>query len=319
MPLPGEIVAAKPLLVIVGPTAIGKTATAIRVAQELEGEIIGADSRQIYQQMDIGTAKPSAEELAAVPHHLIDIIPPDAVFTAKDFKIAATSLIQQIHQRHCLPIIVGGTGQYVTALTQGWQFPEVPPNPALRQELEHYAEQHGWQALLERLRQLDPVTAERIDGQNIRRVVRAIEVCIDSGQSYSELRRKQPPDYNVLEFVLTIDDRLKLYERADKRIQHMLETGLLDEVRALQKAGYTWNLPAMSSLGYGEIGAHLRGEVSLEEAITELKRSTRRFIRRQYTWFRKHNANAIWLESNTQTAKKIIEHTQKWLRNLAGE
>ncbi len=312
MPLAGEILACRPVVVIIGPTAVGKTDTAIQVAQALDGEIISADSRQVYHYMDIGTAKPTAEQRAAMPHYLIDVVTPDQFYTAVDFQTQAATAIEDIHARGKLPLIVGGTGQYISALLEGWQFPEVQANYELRSELEAYAEAHGWEALLERLRGVDPVTAERIDGRNIRRVVRALEVSLESGRPFSEFQQKHPPAYDVLQFGLTLD-RAVLYERADRRVDQMVEMGLVEEVRALVEAGYTWNLSAMSGLGYLQIGYYLRGEMSLDEALTDLCHQTHAFIRRQYTWFRKYNAAAQWLESNTEAANQINTQIQQWL------
>ncbi len=312
MPLAGEILARRPVVVIIGPTAVGKTDTAIQVAQTLDGEIISADSRQVYQQMDIGTAKPTPDQRAAVPHYLMDVVTPDQFYTAVDFQTQAAAAVDDIHTRGKLPLIVGGTGQYITALLEGWQFPEVQANYQLRSELEAYAEAHGWEALLEKLRAVDPVTAERIDGKNIRRVVRALEVSLESGRPFSELKQKHLPSYDVLQFGLTLD-RAALYDRADWRVGQMVEAGLVDEVRALVEAGYTWNLSAMSGLGYLQIGYYLRGEMSLDEALTDLCHQTHAFIRRQYTWFRKHNSAARWLESDAVAAGQIQTHIQQWL------
>ncbi len=304
MPLAGE----RPLVVIIGPTAVGKTEAAIQAAQALDGEILSADSRQIYRYMDIGTAKPTPAQQVMVPHHLIDVVAPDVAFNVRDFQEQATALIAEIQARGRLPMLVGGTGQYISATIEGWQFPSVAPNKELRAELEAYAEVHGWEALLERLRQHDPVTAADIDGRNIRRVVRALEVCIESGRPYSELRQKKPPGYTIKTIGLTLEDRAKLYERADLRIERMIEAGFIAEVQALIERGYSWELPAMSALGYLQIGYYLRGEMSLDDALQKLRRATRTFIRRQYTWFRKYNADAVWLESDVDVADNLIAH-----------
>jgi tRNA dimethylallyltransferase len=319
MPLAGKALAARPLVVILGPTGVGKTETAIQAAQALDGEIISADSRQVYQYMDIGTAKPTPEQRAAVSHALLDVVTPDRSFTAVDFQRQAAQVIDDMHARGKLPFVVGGTGQYISALIEGWQFPDVRPNPALRAELEEYAQADGWEALFERLRQVDPTSAASIDGRNVRRVVRALEVSLTAGRPFSELQRKQPPPYSVIQFGLTFADRAMLYRRADARIDQMVEAGLVDEVRALVKAGYTWNLSAMSGLGYLQIGYYLRGEMTLDDALDELRRQTRSFIRRQYTWFRKHNAAATWLESGEQAAPCLIAQIERRLETLAGE
>lgn len=315
---PPDIHKHHPLVVLLGPTAVGKTTAAIELARILNGEIISADSRQVYRLMDIGTAKPTLAERAAVPHHLLDIANPDEIINVSRFQHLAGSAITDIHQRHKLPFLVGGTGQFITALIEGWQIPEVAPHSSLRAELEDFAEKNGWEALLQRLEQVDPVTAATIDGKNIRRVIRALEVSIVTGQAFSELRRKSPPHYSILHLGLTMEDRAALYKRADERIDKMIRAGLVEEVQTLVATGYSWNLPAMSSLGYLEIGAYLRGEMSLEESIITLQRATRDFIRRQYTWFRKYNPYTHWFESDEESHPLMANHIQNWLHTLSG-
>jgi len=297
----------QPVVAIVGPTGVGKTALAIALAQHFPAEVVSADSRQIYRRMDIGTAKPTPEERSAVPHHLIDVVEPDQTFTLAEYQALAYAAIEDIHHHEKVALLVGGTGQYVTAVLEGWQTPEVAPNEQLRAELESYAAEHGPEALFERLRVLDPVSAARMDPHNLRRTIRALEVCIETGQPFSTQRRRSPPPYQVLELALTID-REALYKRLDARIDQMLRDGLLDEVRALQ--AYDWHLPSMSGLGYAQLSRYLRGEYSLEEAVAEFKHATRTFVRRQYTWFRRHGAPR-WLES-PQPAD-VIEIIRGWL------
>jgi tRNA dimethylallyltransferase len=316
MLIPDDGVAASPLAVIIGPTAVGKTDVAIQVAQALDAEIISADSRQIYRKMDIGTAKPTPAQQRLAPHHLIDIADPDDPYNVTDFQRQATALIAEIHTRRRLPILVGGTGQYITAVLEGWKFPGVSADSALRTELEAFAETHGQDALLGRLRQVDPVTASRIDGRNIRRVIRALEVSILTRRPLSDFQLKSPPAYTIVTFGLTLSDRATLYARADVRIDRMLDAGFLKEVQALVAAGYGWQLPSMSALGYLQLGYYLQGQMTFDNAIQELRRATRHFIRRQYTWFRKHNANALWLESNAQAAGDIITRIHTWLDSL---
>ncbi len=303
----------RPLVVVVGPTAVGKTDAAIQAALDLDAEIISADSRQIYRYMDIGTAKPTTEQRARVPHHLVDIVDPDQPYNVTDFQRQAFALIDAIHTRGKLPMLVGGTGQYIAATVQGWRFPGVEANMELRAELEAYAETHGWEALWARLRHHDPEAAERIDGRNVRRVIRALEVCIETGRPFSEFQQKTPPSYTIKTFGLTLEDRALLYDRADQRIDRMMQAGLVDEVRALMERDYAWNLPAMSALGYLQIGQYLRGESTFEGALEELRRATRTFIRRQYTWFRKYNADATWLESDDTVGAQLKRQVQSWL------
>ena len=312
MQLSEDLLTQQPVVVIIGPTAVGKTAAAIHIAQQLQTEIINVDSRQIYQEMDIGTAKPTPAEQAQAVHHLIDVVPPDVGYNITDFKTDAGRIIDDLHQQGKLPILAGGTGQWLTALLEGWQIPEIAPNPELRAELEAYAEEHGWQGLLERLRTHDPVHAEQVDPKNLRRVIRALEVCIETGQPYSDFRKKDPPPYTILELGLTLE-REQLYERADLRVANMLEAGLVAEVAALIEKGYAWNLPSMTSLGYLQIGKYLRTEISLDVAIEELCFATHHFIRRQYTWFRKHNQNAIWFESDDTAHQQLVQTINNWL------
>jgi tRNA dimethylallyltransferase len=309
MPLAGELINHKPVIAIVGPTGIGKTALAVSLGMVFPAEVVNADSRQIYRDMDIGTAKPTADERAAIPHHLIDIVDPDQPLTLAEYQRLASTAIADIHGRGKMVLLVGGTGQYVTALLEGWQAPEVPPNEVLRSELEADAAVHGPEALFERLRVLDPDSAERMDPHNVRRTIRALEVCLVSGQPFSVQRRKVPPPYRVLELGLTME-RESLYKRLDMRIDRMMEQGLLHEVQTLHSQGYDWRLPSMTGLGYAQLGTYLRGESTLEEAITEIKRNTRTFVRRQYTWFRRHGSPE-WLEQPSND--EVIERIKKWL------
>jgi len=302
------------VIAIEGPTGAGKTALAVALAATLPVEVVNADSRQIYRGMDIGTAKPSAEERAAVPHHLLDIVAPDETLTLAQYQARATAAINDIHAQNKLVLLVGGTGQYITAVLEGWRAPEVAPNEALRLELEAYAAAHGPLALFERLRMLDLQAAQQMDPYNVRRTIRALEVCLSTGQPFSAQRRKEAPDFPALAVALTMDREL-LYQRLDERIERMMANGLLEEVRALHEHGYDWHLPSMSALGYAQLGSYLRGECSLEEAVSAIKRETRSFVRRQYTWFRRHGA-PHWLET---PEPQIVQHLiEDWLAGLRG-
>jgi len=292
------------LLAIVGPTAVGKTALAVSLGQTLKAEIVSADSRQVYRGLDIGTAKPTAQERAQTPHHLIDIRAPDDPLTLAEYQKLAYKAIDEVLARGRLPMLVGGTGQYVRAVIEGWGIPEVPPDEALRAELYAEAEASGHEALHDRLRALDPIAAGRIDARNLRRVVRALEVCLKTERPISELQRKTPPPYRILQIGLT-RPRPALYRRADERIERMMAAGLVDEVRRLLEAGYDLRLPAMSGLGYGEIGAYLRGASSLEEAVQGIKRATRRFIRHQYNWFRPSDSRIHWFDLDDAPLSEI--------------
>lgn len=307
MPSHGELIA------LVGATGVGKTALAIQIAQRFNGEIVGADSRQVYRYMDIGTAKPTPAERAAAPHHLIDVTDPDQPLTLAEYLALAYAAIDDILKRGKLPLLVGGTGQYVTAVLEGWSTPEVPPDPALRAELEALQAAHGTGALVERLRRLDPESAARIDPHNARRLIRALEVCLISGKPFSQQRRKLPPPYRILELGLQLP-REVLFPRLDARIDRMMQDGLLAEVDALYQRGYNHKLPAMSGLGYAQLGAYLRGEYSLAEAIAAIKRETRAFVRRQETWFRHHGAPQ-WFSAEQSDA--VLVRIDDWLHKEA--
>lgn len=298
------------LLVIVGPTAVGKTALALHLAQRFHGAIISADSRQIYRYMDIGTAKPTPEQRRLVPHYLIDIVNPDEPFGLAQFQELAMAAIRAAHQEGRLPMLVGGTGQYVRAIVAGWSIPRVPPQPELRAALEAEAQREGVEALHKRLAQVDPEAAARIDPRNVRRVIRALEVYLTAGKPISELQRKHPPPYDVLQIGLRMD-RARLYARIDARVDAMMAAGLLDEVRRLREAGYDDSLPSMSGLGYRQLCAYLRGEISLEEAVARIKRDTRRLVHQQAMWFREDDPAIMWFEADDTPS--IEDVVARWL------
>ncbi|MEZ4870336.1 MAG: tRNA (adenosine(37)-N6)-dimethylallyltransferase MiaA [Caldilineaceae bacterium] len=275
-----------PVLVLLGPTAVGKTALSLELCKRFQGEVVSADSRQIYRGMDIGTAKVSAAEQALVPHHLLDICAPDEPFSLADYQALAYQLIDAMHQRGKLPILVGGTALYIRAVVEGLRIPEVPPNPALRAELEAFLAQAGRAALFARLQAVDPATAAVIDAQNPRRVLRALEIVTTTGRSKVELEGADPPPYRFL--LIGLDrPRPLLYARIDQRVEQMMAQGLIAETEALLAAGYRPPLPAITSLGYREIIDYLAGQFTLEEAIAKIKYETHRYVRHQYTWFRK--------------------------------
>jgi tRNA dimethylallyltransferase len=307
---------ALPLVVILGPTAVGKTEMAIGIAQAVGGEIVSADSRQIYRYMDIGTAKPSLEQRKRATHHLIDIVNPDENLTVARFQRQAYEVINNIHLRDRIPFLVGGTGQYLTAVIDGWSIPEVPPNDMLRIELEMYASRHGSEALHRELVLVDPVAAARIDHQNVRRVVRALEVYHETGQPISALQQKNPPPYKLLCLGLTLD-RETLYQRADRRVDNMIEAGLIDEVRLLLDMGYSRHLPAMHGIGYAQLVSHLVDGMALEEAVAATKRATHDFIRRQYTWFRGHDRGIVWHNMQESNIDIIRARIDWWFQEIA--
>ncbi len=297
-----------PLVAVVGPTAIGKTRLVAQVGPTFKVEVVSADSRQFYRGMDIGTAKPTAEERARVPHHLVDIADPEETVGLAKFLNLAHRAISEIAERGKRPFLVGGTGQYVRALLRGWQVPNVPPDKELRAKFEALGECDP-DALWARLLELDPEATTFIHPNNLRRIIRALEVTIKTGRPFSELRRRKPPPYRVLKIGLTMD-RDALYARADARVDAMMEAGLLDEVRGLLEAGYTWEMPAMSALGYQQFRPYFVGEATLDEVVERIKLDTHDFIRRQYTWFRLNASDIHWLdaaESPVRAARVLLE------------
>ena len=302
-----------PLVVVVGPTAVGKTGLAVCLAQEVNGEIVSADSRQVYRGMDIGTAKATPEEQQCAPHHLLDVVNPDETLGLAQFQEMAYAAIADVTARGRVPMLVGGTGQYVMAVVEGWNVPRVPPNETLRLELYRQADQEGAQSLHDRLRALDPAAADRIDPRNVRRVVRAVEVCMVTGEPISEQQDKTPPPYRVLMLGLSLP-REALYRRIDQRVERMMAAGLEDEARGLVDAGYGFDLPAMSGVGYGQFAPWLAGEATLESVTREIKRATRRFVRQQANWFRHDDARIRWLDAAQNPCQAALEMVTPFMR-----
>jgi tRNA dimethylallyltransferase len=293
-----------PLIVILGPTAVGKTEIALALAERLGGEIVSADSRLFYRGMDIGTAKPTLAARVRVPHHLIDVAEPDEVWSLAIFQQAARQAIVEIHRRGHLPFLVGGTGQYIRAVIEGWQSPPVQPAPRLRAALEAWAKEISPQKLHAGLALLDPQAAAQIDYRNLRRTVRALEVVFSTGRRFSEQRGRSLSPYRTLLLGLT-RPRSELYARIDARIQAMVEAGLVGEVQSLLARGYSPALPALSAIGYREIVAHLQGKMTLEEAVTQMKRLTRIFVRRQANWFKESDPQIHWFRVGSQSIVEI--------------
>lgn len=302
-----------PLIVIIGPTAVGKTELAIQLARALNGEIIGADSRQIYRYMDIGTAKPTPEQRASVPHHMVDIIDPDEGLGLAQYQQQVYKVIENIHAQEKIPFLVGGTGQYVTAVIEGWSIPQVTPNKDLREELENFAALHGAEVLHKRLQTVDPHAAEKIHYRNVRRVVRALEVYYESGAPISQLQQKHAPPYKILNFGLTME-RSALYARANMRVDQMMAQGFLNEVQHLLAMGYAHDLPSMSGLGYRQLSAHLQDKLPLAEAVAQTKIATQDFIRRQYTWFNGHDNQILWQNIETLSFQTLFDTCAAWLQ-----
>ena len=289
----------KPLIILTGPTAVGKTKLSIELAKAIGGEIISADSMQIYKGMDIGSAKIKKEEMQGIPHYLIDVLMPDEEFHVVKFQQMAKEAMQEIYAKGKIPIVVGGTGFYIQALLYDIDFTENEGNHAYRQKLELLAQEKGTQFLHDMLRAVDEKAAEDIHANNVKRVIRALEFYEETGTKISEHnekeRAKESP-YSFFYFVLN-DDRTKLYERIDRRIDEMIEEGLVEEVRSLKERGFTRDMVSMQGLGYKEILDYLNGVTSLEEAIYILKRDTRHFAKRQITWF-KRERDVIWVNKN---------------------
>jgi len=295
-----------PLILIIGPTAVGKTELSIQLAERLNGEIVSADSRLFYRGMDIGTAKPSIEERKRVPHYLIDVANPDEIWSLALFQGEATKIIADIHAREKLPFLVGGTGQYVRAVTEGWRPPEVEPDPRLRGVLESQAEEKGIYWLHKGLNLIDPIAAQKIDPRNLRRTVRALEVILTTGKPFSQQRRQSDSPYNLLTIGLK-RPREELYQRVDKRIEAMFEAGFVDEVKGLLVKGYSPELPTMSAIGYRECIRVIKGELSIEQAKVEMRRATRIFVRRQANWFKEEDPNIHWFYAGEANLVESVE------------
>ncbi|SDN83934.1 tRNA dimethylallyltransferase [Paenibacillus sp. yr247] len=288
---------AKPkLLVLLGPTAVGKTKLSLVIAQKFGCEIISGDSMQVYRGMDIGTAKASEVEQKLVPHHLIDIHDPSYPFSAAEFQERVKDLILDIHSRGKLPFIVGGTGLYIESVCYNYQFTDVSMDEAFRQEQEAFATELGDEALHQKLRNIDPASADRLHANDRRRVIRALEIYHVSGETMSThlASQKKESPYELCIIGLTMD-RALLYKRIEERIDAMMQEGLIEEVQSILAAGCPKQAISMQALGYKEIVSYLEGELSLEEAVTLLKRDTRRFAKRQLSWFR-HMKDIHWLD-----------------------
>lgn len=287
----------KPLVILTGPTAVGKTALSIKLASEIGGEIISADSMQVYRQMDIGSAKIKPEEMGGIPHHLIDILEPEEEFNVCLFEKLALEAMEQIYERGHIPVVVGGTGFYIQALLYQIDFTEEETDTAYRDKLWQLGEEKGNHYLHELLRKVDPESAEEIHENNRKRVIRALEFYENCGKpisTHNKEQRQKTSAYNSCYFVLT-DDRKKLYERIESRVDQMLSKGLVDEVRTLKERGCNASMVSMQGLGYKEILEYLEGRCSLLEAVEKIKKETRHFAKRQLTWFRREK-DVIWID-----------------------
>ena len=287
----------KPLIVLTGPTAVGKTSLSISLAKAVNGEIISADSMQVYKGMDIGSAKIRKEEMQGVTHYLVDILEPEEEFHIVKFQELAKAALEEIYAKGKIPILVGGTGFYIQAVTRDIDFTQAEQETSYREELEQFAKEKGAEYLHEKLREVDSKSAENIHANNVKRVIRALEFYHQNGTPISEQneeQKQQTSPYNLAYFVLTAPREI-LYERIDRRVDQMMEEGLLEEVKSLRERGCHRGMVSMQGLGYKEILAYLEGEYPLEEAVRILKRDTRHFAKRQLTWFRREQ-DVIWVD-----------------------
>jgi tRNA dimethylallyltransferase len=284
-----------PLVLILGPTAVGKTGLSIQLAERINGEIVSADSRLFYRGMDIGTAKPTASDRQRVPHHLVDIADPDEIWSLGRFKREANKIIAGIHNRGKIPLLVGGTGQYIRAITEGWVVPELEADFNLRNVLKKWADEIGADGLHTRLESIDQSAAAKIAPNNIRRTIRALEVIFHTGRKFSQLREREGVPYHVIQVGLR-RPREELYRLIDERVDAMIASGFENEVKRLLEMGYSSDLPSMSAIGYKQMVSYINEEISLEEAVELIKRMTRQFVRKQANWFREEDPDIRWFE-----------------------
>lgn len=304
----------KPLLLIVGATASGKSAFAIELARALDGEIVSADSRYLYRELDIGVAKPTEAEINLAKHHLINVATLNEPWNLGLYKQSATKIIEEIQMRGRLPILAGGTGQYIRSILQNWQVPSHGPVDQLREDLETIGNKMGFDKLHEMLDAIDPEAAAKIDYRNHRRTIRALEVILSTGKKFSDLRDKDKPPYQTLTIGLELPREL-LYARIDQRIEDMIGKGLVAEVQHLLELGFGPSLDSMRVIGYNEIVSHLRGEISLDEAIALIKRNTRSYVRRQANWFKPTDPKIYWLNAQDPM---LLEKALDLVRNKFG-
>ncbi|PKB65622.1 MAG: tRNA (adenosine(37)-N6)-dimethylallyltransferase MiaA [SAR202 cluster bacterium Io17-Chloro-G3] len=300
------------LLCIVGPTAVGKTALSLALSSNFQVEIISVDSRQVYRGMDVGTAKPTLSQQIQVPHHLIDVVDPWENFDLTSYLTRARKAINEVHLRGCLPILVGGTGQYLAALLEAWDIPQVPPDPTFRRNLEEFAANSGADVLHLRLMNTDPVSAKTIDYRNVRRVIRALEIYHQTGIPASELRRRGTAPFNARIIGLTLP-RQELYCQIDRRVDRMIANGWVGEVESLLAGDTLPTSSAMASVGYGELAAYLQATISLDEATRNTKIATHRFARQQYGWFRLSDPRIRWFHAGPKVSIDVCLMVESFL------
>ena len=306
------------IITIAGPTASGKTALSILLAKEMDGEIVSCDSMQVYKDMDIGTAKPTPEEQEGIPHHMLSVAEPWEDFSVSRYCAMADPIVEDILRRGKSPIIVGGTGLYMDALIRGNAFAPCP-STGRREELEALAASQGIEAVIERLRAVDPESAARLHPSDQKRIVRAMEVYLETGMTITEHNRKTqeiPPKYHPIRFTLTDRQRQTLYDRIDRRVDAMVEAGLIDEIQGLLARGIPEKCTAMQAIGYKEFVAALHGACSLEEAAGQVKQSSRRYAKRQLTWFRRNPENIWLIREDGQTSMEILDSARQYLRDF---
>ena len=303
----------KRIVAVVGPTAAGKSTLAVEIARHFDGEIINADSRLLYRGLDVGTAKPTPQERRGVAHHLVDVLSPDDSYSLATFLDDSRRLIEAVTSRGRLPVLVGGTGQYIWGLLEGWDVPRVGPDAELRRRLEETFQKEGLDRLVAQLVELDPESAGTIDLRNPRRVMRAIERARAGEPGTGGLISTEGPPYDALVIGLTLD-RQALYGRIDDRIDAMIAREWADEVRGLLAAGVTVDAPGMSAIGYRDMARHVCGEITLDEMKTAVKKATRALVRRQYNWFKPDDPRIAWVEAGQDAEPMAKDLTGRWLR-----
>ena len=312
----------KPFVVIGGATACGKTDVGVLLAEKINGEIISADSMQVYRYMDIGTAKPTKQEMKNIKHYLIDEIEPDEEYNVMIFQKKAKQYMEEIWNKGKIPILVGGTGFYINAIVYDALFEETEQDNTFRNKMYQFAKQNGAEALYQKLKEVDPVYAQTLHANNVKRVVRALEYHHFTGQLFSEYNAEQkqkPSPYNTAMIILTME-RQKLYDRIEKRIDNMIQQGLLEEVEMLLKKGYTKDLVSMQAIGYKELIPYFSQQITLEQAVYDLKKNTRHFAKRQLTWF-KRQTEGVWIDITDQNLEQATEKIIRYLKeiNVIGE
>ena len=306
------------IITIAGPTASGKTALSILLAKEMDGEIVSCDSMQVYKDMDIGTAKPTPEEQEGIPHHMLSVAEPWEDFSVSRYCAMADPIVEDILRRGKSPVIVGGTGLYMDALIRGNAFAPCP-STGRREELEALAASQGIEAVIERLQKADPESAARLHPSDQKRIIRAMEVYLETGMTITEHNRKTqeiPPKYHPIRFALADRQRQTLYDRIDRRVDTMVEAGLIEEIQGLLARGIPEKCTAMQAIGYKEFVAALHGACSLEEAAGQVKQASRRYAKRQLTWFRRNPENIWLIREDGQTSMEILDSARQYLRDF---